>query len=55
MYIHQVELGFKFQHVDKGECLVIAKSKKTITIKHKFGTTKLTYKFGHANFYPSEF
>jgi len=55
MYIHQVEVGFKFQHGEKGECVVIDKTKRTITIKHKFGTTKTTYRYADSRFSPTDF
>lgn len=55
MKIQEVKIGFKFQHGIKGECEVIDKTKRTITIKHKFGTTKTTYRYSDAYFSPSDF
>lgn len=55
MYIHQIEIGYKFQHGIKGECVVIDKTKRTITIRHKLGTTKTTYRYSDARFSPSDF
>ena len=55
MYIHQVLIGFKFQHGKKGECTVIDKTKRTITVIHKFGKTKVTYRYSDARFSPSDF
>lgn len=50
MKINEIEIGYKFQHGIKGECTVIEKTKRTITIKHKFGTTKSTYRSNDASF-----
>jgi len=55
MKISEVEIGHKFDHGIKGECEVINKTKRTITIKHKFGTTKTTYRYSDAYFSPSDF
>jgi len=41
----EVEIGFKFDHGIKGECTVIDRTKRTITIKHRFGKTKTTYNY----------
>ena len=44
MKIQEVPLGYAFNHGIKGECTVINKTKRTITVKHKFGTTKVSYR-----------
>jgi hypothetical protein len=55
MKISEVPIGHKFEHGIKGECTVIDKSKRTITVKHKFGKTKVTYRYSDATFSPSDF
>lgn len=55
MKISEVEIGFKFEHGLKGECTVIDKTKRTITILHSVGKTKVTYKHSDAYFSPSDF
>lgn len=55
MRISEVEVGFKFEHGIKGDCVVIAKTPRTITIKHKLGTTKTTFKYKDDYFSPSDF
>lgn len=55
MKISEVEIGFKFQHGEKGECTVTDKTKRTISVKHKFGKTKTTYRYSDAYFSPSDF
>ena len=55
MKISEIQLGFKFQHGIKGECTVIDKTKRTITVIHKFGKTKTTYRYSDATFSPSDF
>jgi len=55
MKIQEVEIGFKFKHGEKGECIVVKKTKRTITVKHKFGTTKTTYHYSDPDFSPSHF
>lgn len=55
MKISEVELGFKFNHGIKGECTVIDKTKRTITIRHKLGKTKVTYRSSDVTFSPSDF
>ena len=51
----EIEIGFKFEHGTKGECVVIDRTPKTITVKHKFGTTKTSYRYKDAYFSPSDF
>ena len=55
MKLSEVPLGYKFEHGLKGECIVIDKTPRTITIIHKFGKTKVLYTNGNATFYPSDF
>jgi len=55
MRISDVEIGFKFDHGIKGECIVIDKTKRTITMLHDVGKTKVTYKHADADFSPSDF
>lgn len=55
MKIDKIEIGFKFQHGVKGECIVVDRTKRTITVQHKFGTIKTTYKHADAYFSPSDF
>lgn len=55
MKISEVELGFKFNHGVKGECTVIGKTKRSITISHKFGKTKVTYRNSDTYFSPADF
>lgn len=50
-----IPVGFKFQHGEKGECTVIARTKRTITITHKKGKTKVTYRQTDSYFSPSDF
>ena len=51
----EVEIGFKFDNGIKGECTVIDRTKRPITIKHKFGKTKTTYKYVDTEFSPIDF
>jgi hypothetical protein len=51
----EVKIGFKFDHGIKGECTVTDRTKRTITIKHKFGKTKTTYRHFDAIFSPTDF
>lgn len=51
----EVYIGFKFDHGIKGECIVIDRTKRTITIKHKFGKTKTTYNYVDIEFSPTDF
>ena len=44
MKIQEVPLGYTFNHGIKGECTVINRTKRTITIIHKFGKTKVSYR-----------
>lgn len=55
MKIEEVKLGFKFEHGLKGECIVIDKTKRTITVIHKFGKTKVTYNSSDSYFSCSDF
>lgn len=55
MKLEEIEIGFKFNHGIKGECVVIGKTKRTVTVKHKFGTTKVTYRTSDVNISPSDF
>lgn len=55
MKISEVQLGHKFESNHKGECEVISKTKRTITVRHKYGTTKVTYRYSDAYFSPSDF
>jgi len=53
--IQEVEIGERFNHATKGEGVIIAKTKRTITAKFQKSTTKLTYKHNDAYFYASDF
>ena len=55
MKISEIEVGFKFNHGIKGECVVIGKTKRTITIVHSLGKTKVTFKRDDVDFSPSDF
>ena len=55
MKISEVKEGFKFEHRIKGQCVVIATTPRTITIKHKLGTTKTTYRYSDETFSPTDF
>lgn len=55
MKIQDVEIGYKFNHRIKGECTVIDRTKRTITVIHKFGKTKVTYRNSDAYFSVSDF
>ena len=55
MKIADLKIGFKFEHGIKGQCVVIATTPRTITIKHKLGTTKTTYRSSDEFFSPSDF
>lgn len=55
MKISEVKVGFKFEHGIKGGCVVIEKTPRTITIKHKLGTTKTTFRYKDDYFSPSDF
>lgn len=51
----EVEVGFEFDHGIKGKCTVINRTKRTITIKHEHGTTKVTYRHFDTTFSPTDF
>lgn len=51
----EIPIGFKFEHGEKGECTVTARTKRTITITHKKGKTKVTYRFTDTYFSPTDF
>lgn len=51
----EVKIGFEFEHGIKGNCRVINRTPKTITIKHNFGTTKVSYRYKDTIFSPSDF
>tara|TARA_R110000737_G_scaffold243732_1_gene254781 strand:+ start:344 stop:517 length:174 start_codon:yes stop_codon:yes gene_type:complete len=54
--IQDVKIGERFLHSDeKGEGVVIGKTKRTITVKYEKSTCKNTYKHNDAYFYPSDF
>jgi hypothetical protein len=55
MKISEIEVGFKFEHGTKGECVIILRTPRTITIKHRLGTTKTTFKYKDDYFSPSDF
>lgn len=55
MKISEIEVGFKFNHGVKGKCIVIDRTKRTITIIHSFGKTKVTFKRDDVAFSPSDF
>lgn len=55
MKISEIEVGFKFDHGIKGECTVIDRTKRTITIMHSIGKTKVTFNRTDVDFSPSDF
>lgn len=55
MKISEVQIGQKINHRVKGEMTVINVTKRTITAKHKFGKTKVTYRSSDANVSASDF
>ena len=55
MKIQEVQIGQKINHGVKGEMTVINVTKRTITVAHKFGKTKVTYRSSDANVYASDF
>jgi hypothetical protein len=55
MKISEVQIGQKLNHGVKGEMTVINVTKRTITVSHKFGTTKVTYRSSDVNVSVSDF
>ena len=55
MYLSEVEIGHTFIHPRKGEGVIIARTKRTLTAKFKCSTTKVTYRHGVTTFYPTDF
>lgn len=55
MKISEIKIGFKFEHGIKGVCIVVDKTPRTITIKHRLGITKTTFRHKDAYFSPSDF
>lgn len=55
MKIQEIQIGFKFNHHLKGEGVIIAKTKRTLTAKFDGVTTKVTYRTSDANFNSFDF
>ncbi|QQO97080.1 hypothetical protein Nekkels1_75 [Cellulophaga phage Nekkels_1] len=53
--IQDIKLGEKFNHGEKGDGVVIDKTRRTITIKYERSTCKCTYKYNDAYFHISDF
>lgn len=48
--IHEIEIGFRFEHPTKGEGTIIGKTKKSLTAKFQKSTTKVVYNSNEAFF-----
>jgi hypothetical protein len=55
MKISEVKIGQKFDHRVKGEMTVIDVTKRTVTVVHKFGKTKITYRHSDENVFANDF
>lgn len=53
--IQEVEIGERFDCGEKGEGVIIAKTKRTLTAKFDKCTSKVTYRYNHAYFSASDF
>lgn len=55
MKIQDIPIGYKFNHHLKGQGVIIAKTKRTLTAKFHGVTTKITYRHSDATFTPFDF
>lgn len=53
--IQEIEVGFTFTHGTKGEGVIIAKTKRTLTAQFRASKTKVTYRSSDARFSVSDF
>jgi len=53
--IQDVKIGEKVHHHEKGDGMVSAKTKRTITIVFERVVTKVTYRYNDDYFYVSDF
>ena len=53
--ISEIEIGYKFNHPTKGEGIIIAKTKRTLTASFKACTTKVTYRYSDSRFSIGDF
>ena len=53
--ISEIETGYRFNHPTKGEGVIIAKTKRTLTASFKACTTKVTYRYSDSRFSIGDF